>query len=236
MKSEYIPYLIICLCLLFLSSPLHGQHFSIKAGLNAADVTGDMTDIQWGGSFPTRKLTTFHLEAAIDFPVYRAFSLQTGVRYTGKGHRHFSQALYQFPFLSYVAEVESRIYYLDIPLTLRMALPLAGCETYIFGGGYLGMGLHGKTVFKTTYINRSKDVRDRNVKFGEEGDYKRFDYGGLFGAGMHFGSLFFEVSYSLGLPDLSLASSFGSFHNRNRLLSVSLGYRFTNKSKRKEDS
>lgn len=236
MKSKYLHYWILALSLLLLSSPLPGQHFSIKTGINAANVTGDMVDNQWGGNFPTRQLTTFHLEAAIDFPFYRAFSLQTGLRYTGKGHRHFSQALYEFPFLSYVAEVESRIYYLDIPLTLRMALPLAGCETYILGGGYLGMGLHGKTVFNTTYVNRSKDVRDRNVKFGEEGDYKRFDYGGLFGVGINFGSLFFEVSYSLGLPDLSLASSFGSFNNMNRLLSVSLGYRFTNKSEGKEDS
>lgn len=238
MKSKDLSYLILCLSLLLLSPTLHGQHFSIKGGLNAANVTGDMADIQWGGSFPTRQLTTFHLEAVVDFSVYRAFSFQTGIRYTGKGHRHFSQALYQFPFLSYVAEVESRIYYLDIPLTLRMAIPLAGCQTYFFGGGYLGMGLHGKTIFKTTYVNRSKDVRDRSVKFGEDGDYKRFDYGGLFGVGMHFGSLFFEVSYSLGLPDLSLASYPVDYNNRNRLLSVSLGYRLMNKSKKnkKEDS
>jgi hypothetical protein len=175
-----------------------------------------------GGSFPTRQLTTFHLEAVADYRVYKAFSLQTGLRYTGKGHRHFSQALYQFPFLSYVAEVESRIFYLDIPLTLRVALPLAGCETYIFGGGYLGLGIHGKTVFKITYINRGTDVRDRNVKFVEEGDYKRFDYGGLFGVGMHFGSLFLEVSYSIGLPEMRLASSFGGFNNRNRMRSRSL--------------
>jgi len=222
MKNRYLYYLILCLYLLLLLPTLHGQHFAMKGGLNAADVTGDMTDIQWGGSFPTRQLTTFHLEAAVEFPVYRPFSLQIGLRYTGKGHRHFSQALYEFPFLSYFAEVESQIYYLDIPLTLRMAQPLAGCETYVFGGGYLGRVLHGKTVFKTTYTNKSKDVRDRSVKFGEEGDYKRLEYGGLLGVGMHFGSLFLEVSYSIGLPEMRLASSFGGFNNRNRMRSRSL--------------
>lgn len=223
-------YLILSISLLLLSSSLHGQRFALKAGLNAANVTGDMEDLQWGGSFPTNYQANFHLEAAVEYPLSSNFSIQSGLKYNGKGHRHYSQATNYFLNLSYVSEVAARLYYLDIPLTLKMRIPKVGCETYVFGGGYFGVGLHGKRVSKNTFIDRSSEKFERSVEFGDDKGYERIDYGGLLGIGMHFGSLFFEVSYTLGLPDLSNATNFGNLENKNRLLSISLGYQFLKKA------
>jgi hypothetical protein len=233
MKSKDLFYLILCLSLLLLSPTLHGQHFSIKGGLSAANVTGDMIDLQWGGSYPTRHQTTFHLEASVIFPLSSAFSIQTGIKYIGKGHRHHSQGINIFPYFGYVSEVSSQIFYADLPLAIKFTIPKVGCETYVFVGGYVGIGLHGKRVTTNTFIDRSSEMVERNIQFGDDGDYQRLDYGGHFGVGLHFGSLIFEVSYSLGIPDLSIASDPSSNNpeenmNRNRLLSVSLGYRLMN--------
>lgn len=234
MKSKKVRYLIFSISLLLLSSSLHGQHFAIKAGLNAANVTGDMVDNQWGGSFPTNYLTSFQLEAAAEYPLNHRFSIQSGLKYNGKGHSHYSQATTQFnvgPY--YVSEVGARLYYLDIPLTLKFHLPKVGCETYVFGGGYFGLGLHGERVFTNTFPNRKTEVIERTVKFGAGKNYNRIDFGGLAGVGMQFGALFFEISYTLGLPDLSTDEIFGSFDNKNRQLSLSLGYRFFKKLQKK---
>ena len=229
MKSKKVRYLIFSISLLLLSSSLHGQHFAIKAGLNAANVTGDMVDNQWGGSFPTNYLTSFQLEAAAEYPLNHRFSIQSGLKYNGKGHSHYSQASNYFLNFSYVSEVAVQLYYLDIPLTLKINIPKVGCATYVFGGGYLGLGLHGKRVSKNTFIDRSSEKFERKLKFADNEGYKRMDYGGIVGVGMHFGTIFLEVSYTLGIPDLSTDINVGSFDNKNRLLSLSLGYQFLKK-------
>ncbi len=228
-KNKNLHHLILSIFLLLLSFSLHGQNYAIKAGLNAANVTGEMVDLQWGSSFPTNYQTNFYLEAAVEYSLSSNFSIQSGLKYNGKGHRHYSQATNYFLNLSYFSEVAARLYYLDIPVTLKMRIPKVGCETYVFGGGYLGVGLHGERISINTFPNRNTEKFERSVEFGDDKGYKRMDFGGLLGVGMHFGSLFFEVSYTLGLPDLSTDPNFGSFENRNRLLSISLGYRFIKK-------
>ncbi len=179
----------------------------------------------------------FHVETTVAFPISDVFFIQSGLKYNGKGHRHYSQATNAFLAISYVSEVEARLHYLDIPLTINIRIPKIGCETYVFGGGYFGVGLHGEKNFTTTFSNRTSEESDRKAQFGDGGDYKRMDYGGLFGVGMHFGALFIEVSYAIGLPDLTTTPDYAvnptdENNNRNRLLSLSLGYRFQKKSKK----
>jgi hypothetical protein len=60
---------------------------------------------------------------------------------------------------------------------------------------------------------------DKNSEFG----LKRLDYGLLFGAGMEYKSFQFEVSYALGLANISAITE-DNISVKNTVLSISVGY------------
>jgi hypothetical protein len=209
--------------LLFVGTSLSAQSFAVKGGLNLANVSiSDDSGIIEDDIFETDIRTTFHLGLMADFPLGNVLSFQTGLIYQNRGFKsEFSET---FPGETFSSEGSLKLSYLDIPLSIKANFELGGVTAYVYGGGYLGVGITGESESKTT-IGGITETETEDVEFGSDDGPKRLDYGALVGAGVELNSVFVELSYGLGLSNLIDEDS-DDFSMNNRLLSLSLGYRF----------
>ena len=198
---------------------ISAQTFSIKAGINRANLSNFRGD-QYSNLLKTSPELSFHIEAAIELPLRKNYSVEGGLRYIGRGH--------SFEYLNTGGSfwndeyVIARMYSLDIPLTFKVTFERGICRTYLFAGPYMGIGLHGKED-RTSVFSNGMEVKSQTPVFGEEGLFQRLDYGALAGGGVYFGSVFLELSYNLGLANV-YAGRFSPESVRNRWISLSLGY------------
>lgn len=91
--------------------------------------------------------------------------------------------------------VETTLTYIDVPVLLKVNIPLEGnVQPFITAGPYLGYLLDAKD-----NINGDDDFDD----FGSIKDFiKDFNYGLIIGAGVNFGNLFLELRYDMGLANI----------------------------------
>jgi hypothetical protein len=209
--------------LLFVGTSLSAQSFAVKGGLNLANVSfSDDSGLLEGEDTDTDTRTTFHIGATADFPLGNVLSFQTGLIYQNRG---FSQEYSEtVDGVMANAKISQQVAYLDIPLTLKANFDLGSLGAYVYGGGYVGIGLAGELEIELdSPVFSFSDSED--LEFGEDGDVNRLDYGALIGAGVEFNSIFVEVSYGLGLANL-IPDPIDDESAKNRLLSLSVGYRF----------
>lgn len=214
---------MMCLFVFMVTStglPLSAQHFMIKGGVNLSNLS-EFRNTPNTPLVMTDQQINFHVETSVEFQFTERYSAQGGLKYSGRGHSF--EYLHIGEFFWNDESVTSRMHYLDIPLALKASFQGGTCETYLFAGGYLGIGLHGKD-YRTT-VTRNGIVEKSEVNaFDADGPFKRLDYGAIGGAGMYFGPVFLEFSYSMGLTDIG-RETYLDKNTYNRLLSISLGYR-----------
>lgn len=209
--------------LLFVGTSLSAQSFAVKGGLNLANVNlSDDSGQSEEEDLDTDSRTTFHLGLMADFPLGNVLSFQTGLIYQNRGFKtEFSETFLGETFSS---EGTLKLSYLDIPLSIKANFELGEVTAYIYGGGYLGVGITGESESKTT-IGGITETDTEDIEFGGDDGPPRLDYGALVGAGVELNSVFVELSYGLGLSNL-IDNGDDDFSMNNRLLSLSLGYRF----------
>jgi len=208
--------------LLFIGTSLSAQSFAVKGGLNLANVNiSDDSGLSEEEDLDTDTRTTFHLGLMADFPLGNVLSFQTGLIYQNRGYKsEFSRTVFGETIST---EGSVKFSYLDIPLTIKANFELGGVTAYVYGGGYLGVGITGESESKTT-IGGITETETEDIDFGSDDGPKRLDYGALVGAGVELNSVFVELSYGLGLSNLIDEDS-DDFSMNNRLISLSLGYR-----------
>ena len=208
---------------LFLGTSLSAQSFAVKGGLNLANTsTTDDSGVFGDEFFDTDNRTTFHLGLMADFPLGNILSFQPGLIYQNRGNQ--SETTISFLGQSFTSSSTLRLTYLDVPLTLKANFELGELNTYVYGGGYLGFALTGEAEIES--IENGETVTETSdIEFGEDNSFSRLDYGALVGAGIEMNSIFIELSYSLGLANISTVDS-DDFSINNRLISLSVGYRF----------
>ena len=152
-----------------------GVQFGLKAGANIAKPTGaDAEDPL--ATIKSRVGFTGGIFLAFNFG--KVLTIQTEVLYTMKG-------------ATYVALDDSytdKLYgdYIEIPLLLKLKIPLPVIQPFVFAGPSVGFKL-------------SEKVESDGVPLDEK-LFKNNDYGAIFGAGLNLGrSFMIDVRYSLGL-------------------------------------
>jgi len=152
-----------------------GVQFGLKAGANIAKPTGaDAEDPL--ATIKSRVGFTGGIFLAFNFG--KVLTIQTEVLYTMKG-------------ATYVALDDSytdKLYgdYIEIPLLLKLKIPLPVIQPFVFAGPSVGFKL-------------SEKVESDGVPLDEK-LFKNNDYGAIFGAGVNLGrSFMIDVRYSLGL-------------------------------------
>jgi hypothetical protein len=110
---------------------------------------------------------------------------------------------------------ETRLDYLDVPIYLKVALPVGGIRPFAYAGPQVSYEVRCRTAGGDPCASQT--------------DRKKFDYAGVIGAGIHIGggSIGFglEGRYVYGLQDLKISTitSSESYKTRSFLILASIG-------------
>ncbi len=200
--------LVIALCagLLALPRPARADvQFGLKAGGNMARPTGiDAQD-------PTATLKEkvgFNAGVFLALNFGKVVSVQWEVLYTMKG------ATYVALDNSYTDKLYAD--YIEVPLLLKLKLPLAVVQPFVFAGPSVGFKLKEKLTSNGEQVPLTESLLKNN------------DYGAIFGAGLNFGRNFMvDFRYSLGMQKV-ISTIEGEVQPdfRNGVWSASLGIGF----------
>ncbi len=182
-----------------------GVQFGIKAGGNMAKPTGAQAQ---------DPLATLKNKVGFNGGVFLAFSFGRVVSVQW-------EALYTMKGATYVALDDTftdKLYadYIEVPLLLKLKVPLPLIQPFVFGGPTVGFKLSEKM-----------ESNGQEVPFGEN-LLKNNDYGAVFGGGLNLGRhLQVDVRYSLGLQKV-LSAFEGEVQPdfKNGVWSASLGIAF----------
>ncbi|MBD3240456.1 MAG: outer membrane beta-barrel protein [Chitinivibrionales bacterium] len=182
-----------------------------RGGLNLATVSGDIDD-EFVAMTPG-----FALSADLGWKLTRWLTVRTGLGYATRGVR-WSYDREGLDGEESYAEDDSRVRYLDVPLTLDLAVPrdwrvvpsvYAGTILSLFLGATKTVEIDGEEVYRD-----SKNENARNVDLG-------ITLGGAAESRFGPGRVLLDVGYTFGL--LTVDGS-GDEWVKNRTLSFKLGY------------
>lgn len=202
--------LIVFIGTLFISTASAQFSFGVRAGVTASDMSLDVLP-------DTAVDIVFGYNAGVYFKIFDGlFSLQPEILYVRRGMN--------------LNDLESDWYtryyfhYIDVPVLLRINVPLKNTEIYFNLGPYAGYAINVK------YKENSFDS-DQNAWVETEStcDYEtcidnRFDYGFAMGAGLTYKHFVFDVRYNLGVAKVGDKERFNS--SNHKFLNISLGYQF----------
>lgn len=221
MKNLVKGFLVITL---FCSSTnLFGQEFGLKAGLNMSNALIKDNDQMYSENFDSR--FGFHVGATAEMPLTDMFSFQTGLLFSTKGYR--SSEEFSGLGITVTAESNLDLLYLEIPTTGKANFDLGGAELYGVFGPSVGVGLSG--TLKTEAVSGGSTVtEEETIIWGsneDTDDFRRLDFGLLFGAGVEIQGVEVGIDYNLGLANILPSNANGSKFS-NRVFAISVGYKF----------
>lgn len=197
----------IVVALLAIATGSYAQTFGVKAGLNLSNMVIKDDDHTYSDDYEMKP--GFHLGPIAEFPINDMLTFETGLIISAKGFK-YSEDSY---------DMKLNLYYLDIPLTAKASYDAGFGKIYGLLGPYLGIGLSGKSVYGD---------EDEPVDWGsdsDDDDLKRPDFGLTVGAGVEINSILVGLSYNFGLANISPDSD-GGFKINNRVIGISVGYKF----------
>ncbi|MDT3740976.1 MAG: porin family protein [Candidatus Kapabacteria bacterium] len=212
-------FFVVIIFIFALNEDIHSQIFGIKAGLNLSDMYNkrDQEEVQ------SNMKPGFHIGATAEFPISKMFAFESGILLSNKGYKvDISET--QGGVTATIKQNVS-MYYLDIPITAKLYLPVGSAKFCFLAGPYLALGLSGTATTELT-VNGQTQKKDEDVNFGsDEDELKPLDYGLIFGAGIEFSNFTFGINYNLGLANLLNNTEFNSTIN-HKVIGISAGYKF----------
>lgn len=209
MKKHFIAMAIALLPFCALKSQIVP---TIKAGVTFPSISSSQSkDLQDApGAVDYNMSTSFYVGGTVDFPLSKAFYLQTGAMVIGKGGQN------EF----YGNKSKIKTFYVEVPVNVLHKFPIGEHKILLGAGPYFAVAFDGST--KLT--NTSGQEYNVDIRFGN--DYKRADFGLNFVTGIEFSKhLTLNVGYGLGLMNIRVLAA-DYITDRNNVLSAGLGYRF----------
>jgi hypothetical protein len=214
--------LLIVVILFTLASESYSQ-IGVKAGLNLSNML--IKDDYGTYSDESKMNPGFHVGATAEFPITEMISIETGLFLSTKGVKMSEKDI------DYEYNSKANLFYIDVPLTVKAYINVGGSRIYGAIGPYIGMGISGKTTYEYKETGVPTETDTETISWGsdaENDDLKRLDYGLTAGAGVEINSIQIGVSYGFGLANISSYTGDGDIVN-NRVLGISLGYKFGGK-------
>lgn len=180
--------------------------FGIRGGVNFAKQVYSADNL----SETSSNKTGFNVGLSVDIPLMQSLYVQSGLYYTMKGYKIEEDG----------ETWKANPGYLQIPILASYRFNINDAiQLQVNVGPYFACGISGKDKVEGEYWGES---------YEEEYDYfndnfKRFDAGFIFGAGVTFGHIFVGMNYELGLSN-NLKDS--DISQKNRCFSINLGYNF----------
>ena len=177
------------------------MYFGLRIGPAFSHVSGDA--ISYAGD----SKTGLHLGGVVGFELTNRAPVffETGLSYVNKGGKGTILG----------DKVTTDLSYLELPLVFKyIHYTDMGLSIHPLFGGYLAVGVDGKTKYYST--------KHKESAFSKDG-FKRFDGGLRMGCGVEFAHLYAELAYDLGLSNIC-HDTFNS--SRNGCLLLSCGVNF----------
>lgn len=210
--------LISFIILMSLSFNSQAQSIGIRGGLNISSM-----QMESDGENPDglKSRLGFNIGVIGEIPIANKFSFETGLVLSQKGMRLKSSEVLE-------QEMNISMLYLDVPLTGKATFKLGGINCYGLLGPYVGYGLSGDYDY---YIEDVFDIEGKTFESSGQWDFdlKRFEFGGIAGAGIILNKVQLGVQYNLGLTNLidDSSTTYGnsSLTYKNRTLQINLTYK-----------
>jgi hypothetical protein len=206
--------------------------FGVKAGLNLSNMLQKDDQETYSKDFKMRP--GFHVGPTAEFQINDMFAFETGLLLSTKGYNYDESGTEEIMGISatYSSKGHLSLLYLDIPLTAKAVFDMNGTKLYGLFGPYVGLGLSGKHKDETTSTvmgQTQTENTDGDVSFGSgDDDIKPLDLGLQIGAGIELEKIQIGLAYNLGMANLAQSSD-GGYKMNNRVLALSLGYKFGGK-------
>jgi len=216
----------IVLFLISMASESYAQTFGVRGGLNFSNMLMKDNDGKYSEDFKMK--FGFHVGGTAELPINDMFSVEGDLLLSTKGTRLKEEETMMGESVEYKAKLN--LYYIDVPITAKAYFDVGDVKIYGAAGPYFGVGLAGKTKTEVTHDGET-DKDDEKVCWGsdeDEDDFKRFDFGLTFGAGVTIDAVDVGISYALGLANMSPYKDNGTKVN-NRVLGITCGYRIWSK-------
>lgn len=195
--------------------------FIVRGGYQGANMKGYSID--------TKMVNGARAGVALDLTVYNGgmsrISIQPGVDFAMKG---FKVGEVKDDDLA-AASSTNTLYYVDIPLLANFSFDLGNSfGVFVNAGPYLGIGVGGNMNLNAKIFGiEGKGERELNA-FGDDGLYKRLDWGAQVGAGVEFNRFQLGIGTQFGFGDLRNSNI--KLESTKDLTSsnffVTVGYRF----------
>lgn len=189
------------------------QAYSIKAGLNLADV-----HVPEGNLYSMN--TGFHAGVTLEIPISDLWSFETGALLSMKGFK------FDLQVFDSELSITSRPFYIDVPMLARRYVNIGDMKMFATLGPYMGVGIFGENETKVTVAGQTESEQT-DIAWGSTAndDIERFEYGLTAGIGLQIRSLEFGVSYQMGLTNnATINDENEEFYNR--VIQASVAYRF----------
>jgi hypothetical protein len=181
-----------------------------KIGVNYADVFGDdvaAMEALLGADFKSK--LGLCAGGFIQINLGKVLAIQPEFLYTMKGARMEEEILGE------TLKVAFNLSYLEVPVLVKLMIPTpGGVKPSLFVGPSISFKL--STKLKTEFLGDTteEDLSD---------DMENTGFGLIFGGGLDFGKLRFDVRYSLGLTSISI---YEDEEIKNGVFSLKVGYSF----------
>jgi len=204
-----------------------GFDAGFKSGVSIADLSGDITGL--GSDFSMRY--GFSGGVFFDFKLSERLSIQPEVIYMQKGalvnDQPFELVTTEGTFAG-ETDYEFRLWYFEFPILVKYTL-----RQDSFLRPFLCTGAAASyTERAVVQVTQNIGPYSWGVRDDISGQLKKWDFGAVFGGGMHFAfgssfSVFLEGRYNLGLLNLNNTEEDVTFKNRAIALLVGLHVKFS---------
>ncbi len=209
--------LVTCLCVI---TPASAQVLGVKGGLNLANMLEKDDQETYSDDFKSK--LGFHVGVVAEFPIMDLLSVEPGLLLDTKGMRYKQEE--SFMGETYKLTGKTNIFYLDIPINVKVSYGVGPVKVFGLVGPYVGIGLGGKVKAKEEFMGDS-ETETHSIDWGKDEDLKRPDFGMTFGAGAQMEVFELGISYALGMANICGTQEGGSV-TKNRVFSISFAYRF----------
>jgi len=218
-----IKKITLAITFIVFTTSLFAQKYSVKAGLNMADM--DISDNTGTLDQFNKMKKGVHIGFFYEKSSNGLFTIETGLMFDQKGLKKIKETgtVTQTDILN--------LYSLNLPVNLKIGFDLSD-EMRLFGklGGYGGLNISGKiqSEILNSGIVQSDISNDLNI--GNDvanDDIKPIDFGAQIGLGLQYKSFLFEIMYDKGLANLAVNQVLDDVRT-NKNLKFSIGYQFGN--------
>ena len=179
--------------------------FGVRGGFNLTNMTKKI-DLGIGGMTLEPNFSFkpgFQAGIVGELAITDALAIQPGILFATQGAR-WNETLLEEEF-----DVTFSFNYLQVPINVQFGIPFGNNLRFLLQAGpYVGFALNGSMSASESGMTVSDDL-----EFGEDGEWRRLDFGLGFGAGVEIGNIQIAAGYNLGLANISSIDELTASHN-----------------------